>query len=63
MERLSASGRLDPPMPSLSMYPDIKSGAIVLGGPTDPGPDVLAEIEEIAGVPVRYVEEGLPTTD
>ena len=63
MERLTASGRLAPPMPSLSMYPDIKAGAIVLGGPIDPGPQVLAEIEEIAGVPVRYVQEDLPTTD
>lgn len=62
MERLTDSGRLAPPMPSLSMYPDIKSGAIVLGGPIDPGREVLVEIEEIAGVPVRYVQEEAPTT-
>ena len=62
MERLTASGRLEPPMPALSMYPDVRSGAIVLGGPIDPGPEVLARIEELAGVPVRYVEEALPTT-
>jgi len=58
MERLSESGRLAPPMPALSMYPDVAAGEIVLGGPIDPGPEVLAEIEEIAGVPVRYVEQG-----
>jgi hypothetical protein len=63
MDRLTASGRLAPPMPDLSMYPDVRTGSIVLGGPTDPGPDVLAQIGEIAGVPVRYVEESLPTTD
>ena len=62
MERLTASGRLEPPMPALSMYPDVRSGAIVLGGPIEPGPEVLAQIEELAGVPVRYVEEALPTT-
>ena len=62
MERLTASGALEPPMPPLGMYPDVGSGAIVLSGPMDPGPDVLAEIQELAGVPVRYVEEPAPTT-
>lgn len=62
MERLTASGRLAPPMPDLSMSADVKTGAIVLGGPIGPGPDVLAEIEEIAGVPVRYVQHAAETT-
>jgi len=61
MERLSESGRLAPPMPDLSMYSDVGAGVIVLGGPVDPGSEVLAAIEEIAGVPVRYVQEGSPT--
>ena len=61
MKRLSDSGRLEPPMPGLSMYSDVKAGVIVLGGPIDPGAEVLAAIEEVAGVPVRYVQEGSPT--
>lgn len=62
MARLSESGRLAPPMPGLSMHPDVGAGVIVLEGPIDPGA-ALAEIEEIAGVPVRYVQADLPTID
>jgi hypothetical protein len=58
MDRLNASGRLVPPMPNLSMRPDVEAGEIVLGGPIDPGPEVLAELREIAEVPVRYELEG-----
>lgn len=45
-------------LPEAGMWPDLKTGTIVINGPVAPGAELLAELQTLARVPVRY--EGSP---